>query len=299
MVKRVLFNEVAVFGRFIKSPAGNASSPDPTTALFATLLSIKEKQAVSYNGEPMAHLYFPIFNHLNETKKAPVAVMTSVIHWRSYFENILTENMKGIRVVLENSCDGNYTYDLSGSMAEAIGPGDQHESAFARYRRVAELNVEFFHDGTGSGVKIDHEGCAYSLKVYPSQEFYAQFVTESPALITLAIAAVFTFAVFMFFVYDRLVEKRQSIVLKQAMQSTAIVSSLFPKNVHERLMKGAQDDAEKDLPNNKNRLKGFINGAEGGQLEEKAIADLFPHCTGKRDSAWLNVADAFLKMEEY
>ena len=36
--------------------------------------------------------------------------------------------------------------------------------------------------------------------------------------------------------YDRIVERRQALVLKTAVKSAAIVSSLFPENVRDRLM---------------------------------------------------------------
>jgi hypothetical protein len=41
--------------------------------------------------------------------------------------------------------------------------------------------------------------------------------------------------------YDRLVERRQEIVVEQAVQSTAVVASLFPKNVRDRLMEAQKE----------------------------------------------------------
>lgn len=95
---------------------------------------------------------------------------------------------------------------------------------------------------------------------------------------------VIAFNIFMFVLYDRLVEKRQRIVLSKAAQSTAIVSSLFPKQVRDKMME-MQD--EKEISDSKsksstNKLKAFMstNGTEISSVDEESqIADLFPCCT--------------------
>jgi class 3 adenylate cyclase len=84
----------------------------------------------------------------------------------------------------------------------------------------------------------------------------------------------------MFVAYDRLVERRQKIVLKKAKQSSAIVSSLFPKNVRDRLMKENEVDKKRNFLAPNHRLKNFLGGDTETQDEAAhAIADLFPHCT--------------------
>lgn len=82
---------------------------------------------------------------------------------------------------------------------------------------------------------------------------------------------------------DFLVERRQRVVLHKATQSTAIVSSLFPKNVRDRLINGAGTGSvtrDSFSLGNKSRLKGFLDGNSDDEKEEEApIADLFPECT--------------------
>jgi len=87
----------------------------------------------------------------------------------------------------------------------------------------------------------------------------------------------------------RLVERRQALVMHKALQTTAIVSSLFPENVRDRLMKqtpGLQDNSKsRDREGSVNmmpgrRLKGYLNGAEEDDMTSAPpIADLFPNCT--------------------
>jgi Adenylate and Guanylate cyclase catalytic domain len=82
----------------------------------------------------------------------------------------------------------------------------------------------------------------------------------------------------MFFVYDWLVERRQKIVLHRAAQSTAIVSSLFPKKVCDRLLDDKPDMKGKRLFSSANQLKSFLSSGENGS-DNSQMADLFPNCT--------------------
>ena len=86
---------------------------------------------------------------------------------------------------------------------------------------------------------------------------------------------VFAFTICTFLLYNHRVEKRQNTILNKAANSTAIVSSLFPKQVRERLL---QDEQEEDKKNKRlfakgNRLKTYLED------DTKPIADLFPNAT--------------------
>ena len=83
----------------------------------------------------------------------------------------------------------------------------------------------------------------------------------------------------MFLCYDRLVEHRQKIVLNRAEKSGAIVSSLFPKNVRDRLLKENENDKKRNFMAPTHRLKSFLGGDMEPRKENNTIADLFPHCT--------------------
>ena len=82
-------------------------------------------------------------------------------------------------------------------------------------------------DGTVEGLRYDDTSCPHVFRVYPTQAEYDKYVTPMPIIISLSISAIFAFAIGMFLLYDRLVERRQRIVLAKATQSTAIISSLF------------------------------------------------------------------------
>jgi class 3 adenylate cyclase len=79
--------------------------------------------------------------------------------------------------------------------------------------------------------------------------------------------------------------------MKSAVQSNAIVSSLFPKTVRDRLFPSSEHGGgheKSKIEYNKTRLKSFLSGdgkspeatsKEEGKGKSSPIADLFPHCT--------------------
>ena len=79
---------------------------------------------------------------------------------------------------------------------------------------------------------------------------------------------------------------RQQKVMKTAVQSTTIVSSLFPSNVRDRLLDAngnsrANDDnvGKSMFQPTKTRLKTFLNDGEPSNDSSKPIADLFTDTT--------------------
>jgi DNA-binding sugar fermentation-stimulating protein len=98
----------------------------------------------------------------------------------------------------------------------------------------------------------------------------------------MAVFSVFLSTVITFTMYNRLVDKRQKLVLGKAAQTSAIVSSLFPKRVMEKLIEEEQQkQEEKSFVSS--RFKSFMSNDE--KIEVNAgpvrvqIADLFPNCT--------------------
>lgn len=66
--------------------------------------------------------------------------------------------------------------------------------------------------------------------------------TAIPFITTFAVGAVFIFTAVASLFYNRLVENRQRIVLSQATQSTALVSSFLPQEIQRRLLRDDDGD---------------------------------------------------------
>ncbi|GKY96214.1 hypothetical protein MPSEU_000581300 [Mayamaea pseudoterrestris] len=255
------------------------SDATPETKLYTTLLSISKRRPFPYITSPLTRFYLPVFDSFDQATKRPVALMSALIRWESYFVNVLPQQIRGINMVLESTCsavDGDiYTFKITGTEPDPVGLGDLHETKFDHYARMATMaDVSSVDDGSPTGIPLNQDECTFKMTSYPSQVMLDDYRTSLPALITFAVAMVFAFTFIMFVVYDRLVERRQNLVLQRAEQTTAIVQSLFPKSVADKLM---QQSPDSDILSSKNqKLNKFLGGDEQGK---SCIADLFPECT--------------------
>ena len=225
----------AIVSGFHSAPAGRTSDPDRTTAFFATLESMTVGKQVDYAGDPMSHIVIPIFDSLDTKDRGEVVgILKAKFHWKDYLEEILPVTDYGYLVVIENGCDPTgenaFTYQVDGPMVKLLGKGNQHDPKFDSYVVDGSFSDKFIKDGTPQGLNYSHEYCPFVFFVYPTQALSDKYVTNVPTILSLSMSVVFAFTIGMFLLYDRLVERRQSIVLAKATQSTAIVSSLFVSN---------------------------------------------------------------------
>jgi len=140
--------------------------------------------------------------------------------------------------------------------------------------------------------------CEYDLRIFPSADIEALYRTNKPGLYTAIVVLVFVFTAMVFILYDYLVQRRQDKVMATAKRTNAIVSSLFPSNVRDRILADAKEQAEADIEAKrsggifgggggagKNKLKEFLDediAAKEKQVQAydtKPIADLFPNTT--------------------
>jgi hypothetical protein len=101
----------------------------------------------------------------------------------------------------------------------------------------------------------------------------SDYKSSDPTIFTVCAVLIFAFTSVVFLVYDRLVEKRQKTVLTSATHTSAIVSSLFPSNVRDRLF-----DAANGCTSNGTGL-GETLISVGNRLVSGPIADLYPSAT--------------------
>jgi hypothetical protein len=276
LISLCMENKQVVFGGFFTSEPGNTNHPNFLTAWYSGLLSTAAGRPVDYNGDPIIEASYPIFRDFSDEREL-VAVMMFQFSWQTYFRDILPANSEGFMLVLSHVCDGgSYTYIIDGGDVKSIGAGDLHDSAFDGMESVTLLEDGMvIQDGSREGVKLNLAGCPYVLRVYPTAQLRDKYITRMPLLLTAAIAVLFLFTIAMFILYDRLVERRQRLVVQTAKQSSDIVSSLFPENVRVRLLENGYGTL---APNQ--RLKSYLVDGDTRTVEStKPIADLFAATT--------------------
>jgi Adenylate and Guanylate cyclase catalytic domain len=277
----------AVSGGFMVGPPGNMSGEDGYTQYFAGYLSTAAQSSVYYEGDPFSNIQFPIYGSFDRNDTKPVAMISAMVHWGSYLKGVLPNQAKGIIAIIENPCGGAYTFYINGGNVSLLGNGDLHDNTFDSFvHRTSFEDIERLDDGSEYGVEFLNTYCPVSLRVYPSQEFSDLYNTNLPIAITLTVLLVFVFSVVMFLLYDRLVERRQRLVLTKALHSSAIVSSLFPTKVAEQMLeqRDSKDDIYKNSTTSMHRLKSLLNHNEDSNgiptyLRHEPIAELFPHTT--------------------
>ena len=200
--------------------------------------------------EPMLDIYFPIVNDLSrnavrqigENISASVGMLAIPIYWRSFLRDILTEGSNGIIVVVHNTCNRPFTYQINGSRVVYLGVGDHHDGKYdglvVTSNVVDKKKIDLSESGY-SGAPIHEKLCPYTMHIYPSDTMKAAFVSKDANIFASTVFLVFCFTSCVFILYDRYVERRQQRVKIDAMHASAIVSSLFPASVRERLFQSA------------------------------------------------------------
>lgn len=251
-----------------------------------------------------ASIFYPVFESFDSQNVVGALVLD--FPWINLFDVILPKSVgitiDGMQIVLENTCGQMFTYKVGGGSAQFQGEGDLHDSSFDSM--VVETSNDDFNQllfisspqQTAPTTLSESSQCCYRFRIYPSNEFRSKFVTNKPILFTVIVAGAFGVTSFVFLLYDLIVRRLQSRVLDSAKRSEAIVSSLFPALVRDRLFRNngnqpATSSSRRadtrtigfDLPliNHKARLKTFLSHPPSFEVlgDSEPIADLFPNTT--------------------
>jgi hypothetical protein len=199
--------------------------------------------------EPMSTLGYPIFDSLNPTTRKLAGIIGTNIYWRVNFQNVLPPNAKGIICVISNTLNQTFTYRVDGEEPTFLGNGDLHDAKYDGFVRSAEFATYLkarnsIETRSYSSVELSEDYSGYSIHIYPFHDTEAQFINDDPLIFTLVLVGVFCFTSLVFVLYDCIVARRQRIVMDRAVQSSAIVSSLFPSQVRQQLYEESKDQQQ-------------------------------------------------------
>lgn len=239
---------------------------------------------------PISGFYYPIIDGMDmyDPTANLVGATATLVYWDTYFANILPQNANGIIAVLSNTCNQTVTFQIDGPTVTVLGQGDLHDTKYDDFRQDVSFSSTINERSASRsylGFPLDEEGCQYTLSVYASEEFEDIYVSSMPIIYMVGTVFIFFLTSGLFILYDRLVTNRQQAILRQAEQSGAIVSSLFPAMYRDRLIKAHEDVLERrngPRDNGKN-IKTFANQAldDSGKTidNDEPIADLYSDCT--------------------
>ena len=197
---------------------------------------------VTYWDHPYSAIMEPIFKEKNNDESEIVGIVTGAIAWDAYLINLLPEDVKGVTVVMENSCGQVHTYTINGAAPHYLGKGDLHETKYDNYKASVA-----FYDFDDNEVALDVEGhCLYTFSIYPTEELEDTFLLDMPIIVVVVVGGAFLFMIVSFCAYDWFVGRRNRKVLNAAATSNAIVSSMFPAQIREELLsRQKQEQADK------------------------------------------------------
>jgi len=234
--------------------------------------------------EPIVAMYYPIVENAtsgvsitedNADDHKVVGAIAMTIFWRELLQNILSPGSDGMVVVIGSDCNQVFTYHIFGPVAEYVGTGDLHDTEYdhmTRFVYLYQLANFSFRGSSYTGFPLSDEQCPYWMKLYASDTMRDDHETNNPLIFTIVAASIFVFTSFVFCLYDCVSERRQRKVLRVAVQSTAVVSSLFPQVVRDRIFPGTQQSSNGKsglrVENAKGRLQQFLRGDGDGEEGE-------------------------------
>jgi hypothetical protein len=295
----------------------NANTTTTTSSLNNLILGDERDDAYD---EPVSVIFYPVLDTAsattgtkssNSNNNGVVAVLAFVSPWKYFFQNDVGSKAGGLVAVVENKCGQVYTFEINSAGSEGgvkfLGLGDLHHTSLDAMRQ----SMFGFGDNNSSDTAHHHliplntDYCPYTLHIYPSIQMKREFVTNQPIWYAVTVALFFLLVTLVLAGYDWLVEERQKVIMEHAMQSGAIVSSLFPSQVRDRLFRRNSNDLPNEHQNDSqqpyasddgsfsllepasNRLKSYLDRADNkgtaigapNTNDSKPIADLFPNCT--------------------
>lgn len=222
---------------------------------------------------PAVNLWYPILSESSENQTV-VAVVSLTASLESFVDASLP-NSNGLILVITNGCKQTMTFEFIDGEASYLGPGDFHDPEFERYKQRFSLLP-------ADDVPLSRTFCPFQAFVYPSNRMSQEYVSMLPAFFSGLIGTVFLFTIFVFGAYDYLVTRYQKNLADKATKTTAIVSSLFPKIVRDRLFE------EQTNASALSKKMQFMNKSAPFKIQETphsmnktngTIADLFPCAT--------------------
>jgi hypothetical protein len=145
-----------------------------------------------------------------------------------------------------------------------MGRGDLHNTKYNGMLKSRKVH-QTFNMNRYSGAPFNSDDCPYTLNIYPSVTFQNLYTTNNAIIFATIVVLIFAFVTCVFLIYDTNVERRQQVVLNNAVKTNNIVSSLFPSSIREQML---QPDPKR---------KKFTHSVQEDSTQ--AMASLYPETT--------------------
>lgn len=254
-----------------------------TKAVMGPVVPLDEEPLMMdpYEASLVGSLAYPVLRSVDSISRETVGVLSVMFNWPTLMQDTLPAQAEGIICVMRNTCDQVVTMQVNGADAFLLGYGDLHDASYDSYAITYMLDdgLDALETSTISRVEFDGSSpCQFSMSVYPSDTTKAGYGSQPATGAAIAAGVAFFLALLVFVAYDYIQERRNRSILRSAHEARAIVSSLFPANVRERLFetsreKRRQKDKKKRKKHRKLRRKKSSDDTDGAQSDKVKDGD--------------------------
>ena len=182
--------------------------------------------------EPHSFVAAPVYDSFSKQKMSGMVIGLTPFH--NLLDFLFDKTVKGIIVVFTDNCGTTITYDVSGANVTFLGYSDLHSPSYDLYKKSGSLEWN----------KTSAEGLCYiDFHIYPSSTLERSYATTKPYLYSGIVLIPFFLTSVLIFLYDMTVTKRQEKTMRSALQNGALIESLFPAIVRDRLLEDSRLDA--------------------------------------------------------
>lgn len=133
-------------------------------------------------------LFISVFENLQGEINI-AGVMMAGVYWRMLLQDIVPAGTGAITVVLDNSWNQAYQYQIDGPEVSFIGTEDRHD------RNFDNMGVEIsIQEALGLSTDPEGERCLYRLRVYPTEQLKDEYESRRPLFNALSLVGLFLFS---------------------------------------------------------------------------------------------------------
>ena len=265
----------------------------------------KEHQTVEDVPHPQSYMLEPVYESFEENARV-VGFVIAIFPWNTFFSDVLPEGIP-VFMVINDNCGHVHTYEINGPNVWFLGEGDLTRLDHAHQKRTIEFASYARHDGGDHPNKYhgleDGESyvetygasyddlfhntnsghCAYVVELHPTTRLEILFESDRPRNYSWFVVGIFGIILLFLMIFDFMVVNRQRKLMATARKTHAVVTSLFPENVQQRILddvEAGQNEAGAESKRKTHRgSNGDSRSVTGGVSEfaygSKPIADYF------------------------
>jgi hypothetical protein len=175
----------------------------------------------SFSKQPSVLVSSPVFDNF-EMNSSISGVVSAVVPWRSFFDDILMIGSQPVIVVVENNCGLEpIAFHLQGNgtkyLKDGYDPSDN--DVLTQMEMTASMGS---NPSALEGFLEGRDQCTYSISIFPTEEFAAAYATQDPIMYAVVIFGFLFITSVAFFIFDMLIERRQRELAIKAAKTNAV-----------------------------------------------------------------------------